>query len=61
MIGDEVRVGANSVVSKSVGDKMTVKGIPAVASPNMKELSTIASPSFEAMFLKSFPQYIGKI
>ncbi|MBO7467834.1 MAG: hypothetical protein J6T94_09165 [Bacteroidaceae bacterium] len=60
-VGNEVRIGANCVVNKSIGDKMSVKGIPAIASPNRKELSTIACSSFEAMFLKSYPQYIGKI
>jgi serine acetyltransferase len=56
-IGNGVRVGANTVVSKSVADNKTVFGCPQVEKDSSKKHLTIASPEFEAEFLKKYPQY----
>ena len=56
-IGNEVRVGANAVVNKSVSDRMTVFGCPQIEKYFTKKHITIASTDFEAEFLKKYPQY----
>ena len=56
-IGNGVRVGANAVVNKSVADGKTVFGCPQVEKYSTKKHITIASPEFEAEFLKKYPQY----
>ncbi len=56
-IGNGVRVGANSVINKSVSDNKTVFGCPQVEKDSTKKHITIASPEFEAEFLKKYPQY----
>ena len=56
-IGNGVRVGANAVVSKTVADNKTVFGCPQVEKDSIKKHITVASPEFEAEFLKKYPQY----
>lgn len=58
-IGNEVRVGANAVVNKSVSDNKTVFGCPQVEKDSTKKHITIASPEFEEEFFKRYPQYQG--
>ena len=61
VIGNEVRIGANSVVTKDLEDGVTAYGIPVVTHHTDKSLKTIASKDFEAMFLEKHPEYIGLI
>lgn len=58
-IGNGVRVGANAVVNRSVTENKTVFGCPQVEKDFIKKHITIASPEFEAEFLKRYPQYEG--
>lgn len=60
-IGNNVRVGANAVINKSVDDDMVVYGIPATQHPNKGEQLTIACQSVEDAFLKAYPQYQGML
>lgn len=60
-IGNGVRVGANAVVNRSVTENKTVFGCPQVEKDFIKKHITIASPEFEAEFLKKYPQYEGMI
>lgn len=61
VIGNEVRIGANSVVTKNLEDGVTAYGIPVVTHYTEKSLKTIASKDFEVMFLEKHPEYIGLI
>lgn len=58
-IGNGVRVGANAVVNRSVTENKTVFGCPQVEKDFIKKHITIASPEFEAEFLKKYPRYEG--
>jgi serine O-acetyltransferase len=56
-IGNNVRIGANSVVCKDVEDNKTAVGIPATTYFNKKQNITIAREETEKEFLKKYPQY----
>lgn len=56
-IGNNVKVGANSVVNKDVDDEMVVFGNPMATQHCSHNVATSASQVFEDAFLKSFPQY----
>lgn len=60
-IGNNCRIGANSVINSNIEDNMTVVGIPMKTFLSTKNHNTIASPEFEARFLNIYPQYRGKI
>lgn len=61
LVGDNVRIGANSVVNADVEGNMTVVGIPMRTFVSDREFNSIASPDFESQFLKKYPQYSGRI
>lgn len=56
-IGNNVRIGANSVVMKDVPDNMTAIGIPMKIHANKHKMLCISSPEFEESFLQRYPQY----
>lgn len=56
-IGNNVRIGANSVVMKDVPDNMTAIGIPMKIYANKHKMLCISSPEFEESFLQRYPQY----
>ena len=56
-IGNGVRVGANAVVNRSVTENKAVFGCPQLEKDFIKKHMPIASPEFEAEFLKKYPQY----
>lgn len=61
-IGDNVRIGANSVVNKSVENDMVVYGVDKLSiKPYNRNLITIASIDTEQAFLEKYPQYKGMI
>lgn len=57
IIGNNVRIGANSVVNKDIPDNNTVYGNPIQTHKNRRDIITIATPSFEEQFLSRYPQY----
>ena len=56
-IGNNVRIGANAVITKDIPDNCTAYGIPQYITPNKKRLITIADDTIEDKFLKEYPQY----
>lgn len=50
-------VGANAVVNKDVASDMVVFGNPMEAKEKHQTVATTASPSFERMFIESYPQF----
>ena len=52
---------ANAVINISVTDNKTVFGCPQVEKDSTKKNITIASPEFEAEFLKMYSQYKGML
>ena len=56
-IGNNVRIGANSVVTKNVPDNMTVVGIPMSMHPHKHKMLSISTSEFEEQFLQKYPQY----
>lgn len=56
-IGNNVRIGANSVVTKNVPDNMTVVGIPMSMHPHKHKMLAISTSEFEEQFLQKYPQY----
>lgn len=56
-IGDEVRIGANAVVNKSVESGMMVYGNPMNIKRSRNVVMSIAEREFEQDFLKKNPQY----
>lgn len=57
VVGDNVMVGANAVVNKDVASDMVVFGNPMEAKEKHQTVATTASPSFERMFIESYPQF----
>lgn len=57
IIGNNVRIGANSVINKDIPDNHTVYGNPIQTHKNRRDIITIATPSFEEQFLSRYPQY----
>lgn len=56
-IGNNVRIGANSVVTKDIPDNMTAIGIPMSIHPHKHKMLAISTPEFEEQFLQKYPQY----
>lgn len=56
-VGDNVRIGANSVITKNVPDDMTAFGIPMTVHPHKHKMLAISTPEFEEAFLQKYPQY----
>lgn len=61
VIGNNVRIGANSIINKDVPNNYTAYGIPQVNIPNKRKIITIADSSTQELFLRKYPQYIGLI
>lgn len=61
VIGNNVRIGANSIINKDVPNNYTTYGIPQVNIPNKRKIITIADSSTQELFLRKYPQYIGLI
>lgn len=61
MIGNNVRIGANSIINKDVPNNHTAYGIPQANIPNKRKIITIADSSTQELFLRKYPQYIGLI
>ena len=61
VIGNNVRIGANSIINKDVPNNYTAYGIPQVNNPNKRKIMTIADSSTQELFLRKYPQYIGLI
>jgi len=59
VVGDEVQIGANSVVSKSVESNTTVVGIPAkkISDKGTDGVDVAASKSRMLKFIEIYPQY----
>lgn len=60
-LGNNVRIGANSVINKDVPDNHTAYGIPQKNTPNKRNIMTIANGNTQEFFLKKYPQYRGLI
>ena len=61
-IGDEVRIGANAVVSKNIDNQCVVYGsTPPIIKKSVRNIMTIAKVSFEQEFLAKYPQYEGML
>lgn len=56
-LGNNVRIGANSVINKDVPDNHTAYGIPQKNTPNKRNIMTIANGNTQELFLKKYPQY----
>ena len=56
-IGNNVRIGANAVITKDVPNNCTAYGIPQVNNPNKRKIMTIADSSTQELFLRKYPQY----
>ena len=56
-VGNNVRIGANAVITKDVPDDMTALGIPMRMHPNTHKMLAISTPEFEEAFLQKYPQY----
>ena len=56
-IGDNVRIGANSVVNKDVPSNSVCMGIPMQIHPSTRSIITIAQKKTEEAFLQNYPQY----
>lgn len=56
-VGDNVRIGANSIVNKDVPSNNTAFGNPMQIHMNKRGIITIATPSVEEEFLNKYPQY----
>ena len=56
-IGDNVRIGANSVIMKDVPNDMTVYGLSMQMHHHRHKMLCISSPEFEQLFLTKYPQY----
>lgn len=56
-IGDNVRIGANAVVTKDIPNGMTAIGIPVKMYPHKHKMLCISSPEFEEAFCEKYPQY----
>ena len=56
-IGNNVRIGANAVITKDVLDDMTALGIPMRMHPHTHKMLAISTPEFEEAFLQKYPQY----
>lgn len=57
IVGNNVKIGANCVVHKSVQSNIIVFGNPQIEKQSNKKSLTIASPDFEKEFLIKYPQY----
>lgn len=57
VIGDNVRIGANTVVNKGVPSNSIALGIPMNIYTSKKQLLTIADEHTEEIFLQKYPQY----
>ena len=61
-VGDEVRIGANSVVTKDIDNQCIVYGsTPPIIKKSERNIITIAKLSFEQEFLSKYPQYMGML
>lgn len=60
-IGNNVRIGANAVVNKSVEDNMVTCGVPAVPHVNVRKQLCMCYPSIEEDYLEAYPQYRGML
>lgn len=60
-LGNNVRIGANSVINKDVPDNHTAYGIPQKNTPNKRNIMTIANANTQELFLKKYPQYSALI
>ena len=56
-IGNNVRIGANAVITKDIQDGMTAFGIPMSVHPHKHKMLCISTPEFEERFLQKYPQY----
>lgn len=56
-IGDNVLIGANSVVNKDVPSNSVCMGIPMQIHPSTRSIITIAQKKTEEAFLQKYPQY----
>lgn len=56
-IGNNVRIGANSVINKDIPNNCTAYGIPQHNTPNKRSIITIANERTEELFLQNYPQY----
>lgn len=56
-VGNNVRIGANTVINKDVPSNNTAFGNPIQIHDNRRDIITIATPSVEEQFLNKYPQY----
>ena len=56
-IGDNVRIGANTVVNKEIPSNSVCMGIPMQIHPSTRSIITIAQKKTEEAFLQKYPQY----